>query len=82
MPIRVQPFAARLRAWRSRSAGLRIASPLGPIRFDVGYNNYQLESGAVYTTNAAGDLVLLRENFVQDRKRPRYTLHFSVGQAF
>jgi hypothetical protein len=36
----------------------------------------------VYTTNAAGDLVLLRENFVQDRKRPRYTLHFSVGQAF
>lgn len=72
--------SARLRM--TPGAGLRIASPLGPIRFDVGYNNYQLESGAVYTTNAAGDLVLLREDFVQDRKRPRYTLHFSVGQAF
>jgi outer membrane protein assembly factor BamA len=71
---------ARLRM--TPGAGVRIASPLGPIRFDVGYNSYQLERGAVYTTNAAGDLVLVRENFVQDRKRPRYTFHFSVGQAF
>ncbi len=71
---------ARLRM--TPGAGVRIASPLGPIRFDVGYNRYQLESGAVYTTNAAGDLVLVRENFVQERTRPRYTFHFSVGQAF
>ncbi len=70
---------ARLRM--TPGAGLRFASPLGPIRFDVGYNRYQLESGAVYTTTPTGDFVLLRDGFVRERAR-RYTLHFSVGQAF
>src|SRR5690606_33488385 len=37
--------------------GLRIASPLGPVRFDIGYNPYQLERGAVYTSTEGGDLV-------------------------
>jgi len=62
--------------------GLRVGSPLGPIRFDVGYNRYQLAAGPVYTTNENGDLVLIRENFTRENRGGRWTLHFSVGQAF
>lgn len=63
-------------------AGLRFASPLGPIRFDVGYNPYKLQSGALYSANSiTGDLLLFRPAYVKDRGR-NYTLHFSVGQAF
>ncbi|MBP6443393.1 MAG: BamA/TamA family outer membrane protein [Gemmatimonadales bacterium] len=68
--------------WRmTPGVGLRFASPLGPIRLDVGRNKYQLESGTVYTTTAAGDLRVIATDFV--RPRPgKYTFHFSVGQAF
>lgn len=62
-------------------AGIRVASPLGPIRFDVGYNPYQLESGAVYTSNEAGDLVQIRESDRRERTR-NFTIHFSIGHAF
>ncbi|HRP08661.1 MAG TPA: BamA/TamA family outer membrane protein, partial [Gemmatimonadales bacterium] len=62
-------------------AGVRVSSPLGPIRFDVGYNPYQLERGAVYTSNEAGDLVIVRSADRLERSR-RYTLHFSIGHAF
>lgn len=62
-------------------AGIRIASPLGPLRLDVGYNPYQLERGAVFSADENGDLRLVREGFRSDRNR-RYTVHFSVGQAF
>jgi outer membrane protein assembly factor BamA len=61
--------------------GLRVDSPLGPVRFDVGYNPYQLEEGAVYTAAESGDLVLVRERDRRDRDR-RYTIHFSIGHAF
>ncbi len=63
-------------------AGLRFASPLGPIRFDIGYNRYRLARGPVYTTSPEGDLILIRENFSRDNTGGRWTLHFSVGQAF
>jgi outer membrane protein assembly complex protein YaeT len=62
-------------------AGLRFISPLGPIRFDVGYNPYRLQSGAVYTTSEAGDLVKIRDNFSPQRSN-KWTIHFSVGHAF
>lgn len=62
-------------------AGVRFVSPLGPIRFDVGYNRYRLQPGAVYTTTEAGDLVKIGDNFSPDRSR-RWTIHFSVGHAF
>jgi outer membrane protein assembly complex protein YaeT len=61
--------------------GVRIASPLGPLRLDVGYNPYQLERGSVFSADENGDLLLVREGFRVDRSRP-YTVHFSVGQAF
>lgn len=62
-------------------AGLRVESPLGPVRFDVGYNPYQLEEGAVYTAAESGDLVLVRNRDRRERDR-RYTIHFSIGHAF
>lgn len=68
--------------WRMTPGfGLRFASPLGPIRLDMGFNRYELESGTVYTTTPAGDLRVIKSDFVRARTRG-YTLHFSVGQAF
>lgn len=69
------------RARITPGAGLRFASPLGPIRFDIGYNPYRLEAGSVYTPTADGNLRLIRQGYVRDRDRP-YTIHFSVGHAF
>lgn len=61
--------------------GIRVASPLGPIRFDVGYNGYQLERGAVYTNTPDGNLVLIRRSDRRERDR-KYTIHFSIGLPF
>ncbi len=70
-PIRVTP-----------GVGLRFASPLGPVRFDLGYNPYKLQRGALYAANSeTGELTLINPSYVKDRGRS-YTLHFSVGQAF
>ncbi len=61
--------------------GLRIASPLGPIRFDLGYNRYKLQAGPLYEVTRTGDLNLISESFVKSRAS-RWTWSFSVGQAF
>lgn len=62
--------------------GMRFASPLGPMRFDIGYNWYQLQEGVLYSANSVtGELVAIQPAYVKDRGR-NYTIHFSVGQAF
>jgi outer membrane protein assembly complex protein YaeT len=61
--------------------GVRVASPLGPVRFDFGYNPYELERGAVYTSNDNGDLVQINPSDRRDRNR-NFTIHFSIGHAF
>ena len=69
-PLRITP-----------GVGLRYTSPLGPIRFDVGYNRYDLQSGPLYEINADGTLKPLLTDFLKERTRS-WTLHFSIGQAF
>lgn len=88
--FRLAAFADAGALWSNRGTagirvtpgvGLRVASPLGPIRLDVAYNGYRLERGAVYTSTAAGDLVQIRASDRRDRER-NYTIHFSIGHAF
>jgi outer membrane protein assembly complex protein YaeT len=62
-------------------AGIRIATPLGPARVDVGYNPYDRASGPLYKVDDAGELTLVSESFSSPR-RHRYSIHISVGQPF
>ena len=65
--------------------GLRIATPLGPMRFDVAYNDYPGQPGRLYVINGTGlDLVPAPYPGAPrgDTFLKRLKLHFSVGQAF
>jgi len=63
-------------------AGLRIATPLGAVRLDIGFNPYPPEAGPLYRQD--GDALVA----VADAYRPsaswldHFRLHFSIGQAF
>lgn len=61
--------------------GLRVLSPVGPVRLDVAWNRYHLESGPVYSATDAGNLVQVQERFVGQRLRD-WNLNFSIGHAF
>ena len=61
--------------------GLRVATPLGPARLDVGYNPYDQQPGPLYLQRNDGTLTLLTSNYVQNR-RSRFSYHFSFGQPF
>jgi len=66
--------------------GIRIATPIGPMRFDVAYNPFRPETGPLYRKEGQ-ELVLLDPLYRPDQSRiswvPRHlVLHFSVGQAF
>jgi outer membrane protein insertion porin family len=67
-------------------AGVRVATPVGPVRVDVGYNPYPLPRGPLYLINSAGDIVTrLETDFKPERGRgffQRLTLHISIGQTF
>jgi len=62
-------------------AGLRLSTPLGPARLDVAYNGYDQAPGALYLQKADGTLTLVRTDFVQ-RRKGRFSYHFSFGQPF
>jgi outer membrane protein assembly complex protein YaeT len=62
-------------------AGIRIATPLGPARVDVGYNPYDRVSGPLYGLDANGELTLVKNSFSSPRNS-RYTIHISIGQPF
>ena len=61
--------------------GIRIATPLGPARVDVGYNRYSRSEGPLYRIESNGDLTLVRDAFSTPR-RSHLTFHVAVGQAF
>ena len=69
-PLRITP-----------GVGVRYTSPLGPIRLDVGYNNYPLQSGTLYEINRNGTLTLRAKDYVKDRTK-NLTIHVSIGHAF
>jgi len=69
-PLRITP-----------GAGVRYSSPLGPIRIDVGYNSYPLQSGTLYEINRNGTLTQRSTDYVKDRTK-NLTIHVSIGHAF
>ncbi|MDP3774298.1 MAG: BamA/TamA family outer membrane protein, partial [Gemmatimonadales bacterium] len=74
--------------WRATPGlGLRVATPLGPMRFDAAYNGYDRQVGPLYIVNkTAGTLDLEKSNFRGPARGAsflgRLQFHFSVGQAF
>ncbi|HWZ28236.1 MAG TPA: BamA/TamA family outer membrane protein, partial [Gemmatimonadales bacterium] len=65
-------------------AGLRFATPLGPVRFDVAYNGHGREPGVLYL--AQGDsLTVFRKQYQPPTPSTfwqRLFFQFAVGQAF
>jgi outer membrane protein assembly factor BamA len=66
--------------------GLRFATPLGPVRLDVGYNGYDQEPGKLYfQDDVTGKLTVWRESYGRGAPRAfvrRLVVQFAVGQAF
>jgi hypothetical protein len=67
-------------------AGLRVATPVGPIRLDVAYNGYPQPSGPLYLIDRKGDIVgKIEDDFTPLRPLSffqRLVLHVSIGQTF
>ncbi|HEU5455861.1 MAG TPA: BamA/TamA family outer membrane protein, partial [Nocardioides sp.] len=61
--------------------GVRLATPLGPARLDVGFNPYERQPGALYVETDEGDLLLVTPDFSAPKRRG-YTIHFAVGNPF
>ncbi len=71
--------------------GLRLGTPLGPVRVDVAYNDYPRQAGPLYlvnppTSSAPGQLVLRQENYPGPPRGGtflrRLQFQFSVGEAY
>lgn len=75
--------AVRLDDWRvTPGAGLRMASMLGPIRLDLGYNPHPPRAGPLYRL-VGTELQLVNADYRPElRFIDRLRLHLSVGQAF
>jgi len=65
-------------------AGVRVSSPLGPIRLDIAFNPYPPDPSPLYRKSSDGtELVLVDPEYRPgDSFLGRFRLHFSVGQAF
>lgn len=66
-------------------AGVRFATPLGPVRLDAAYNGYPAEPGPVYFQDNANLTLIPSATFrpgLPPGFWPRVEVQFSVGQAF
>lgn len=72
--------------WRvTPGFGLRIATPVGPIRVDVGYNPYPPETAPLYLQDDdTGALIRVTDTFTPDPGSflRRFRLHLAIGQPF
>ncbi len=66
--------------------GLRVTTPLGPVRVDVAYNGYALESGTLLLQNdSTHTLEELPDTYQRGRPASfwqRLLIQFAIGQAF
>jgi len=61
--------------------GIRLVTPLGPVRLDVGYNGYSQTPGALYLSQ--NDAVFkIRDSYLPGGNPDRFVFHFAVGQPF
>ena len=64
-------------------AGVRITTPLGPVRVDLAYNGYPAEQGPLlYQSGATLTQITPRYPPAGARVRQRFVWQFAVGQAF
>lgn len=68
-------------------AGVRFATPLGPVRIDAAYNGYPLERGPLlYQPTPPDPIVVIRDSYPPLRSQKSFwqklVIQFAVGQAF
>jgi outer membrane protein insertion porin family len=68
-------------------AGVRFATPLGPVRIDAAYNGYSSERGPLlYQPDPPDPIVVIRDTYPPLRAQKSFwqkvVLQFAVGQAF
>jgi outer membrane protein assembly factor BamA len=73
-------------SWRfTPGAGLRLNTPVGPVRLDLGYNPHGPRTEPLYFADAeSGALLQLRDAFTPESPSffDRLRLHLAVGQPF
>lgn len=68
--------------------GLRVSTPLGPVRLDAAYNGYAREPGTLYLADTTSNsLTKIRDSYPKTPTAPpgfwnRIVLQFAIGQAF
>ncbi len=70
-------FALRI----TPGAGIRVATPLGPVRLDAAYNSYRRPRGTLYQVQPDGGLNPINSDFDLGHAA-KVAFHFSVGQPF
>lgn len=95
--LRLAAFVDGGRVWAARAdtlvgesrfrftpgVGLRILTPVGPLRLDAAYNPYETEVGPLYSFDGSGNLVVRDPEYDPgDKFRRRIQFYIAVGQAF